>query len=93
MPDAVVDANYGLIPEEGEHARGDGDGLEGRAHPGAFGVADAVDVGGFEAGFGEGALDEGDDVGAVVQGGVFGEEAGAGGGDVGVSDVGEDFGG
>lgn len=47
----------------------------------------------MEARFGEGALDERDDVGAVVEGGVFGEEAGAGGGDVGVSDVGEDEGG
>lgn len=41
-------------------------------------------------GLGEGALDEADDPGAVVEGGVFGEEAGARGRDVGVSQVGED---
>lgn len=89
----MVDANDGLVPEEGEHARGYGDGLEGRAHPRAFGVADAVDVRGFEAGFDEGTLHERDDMRAVVYGGVFGEETGAGGGDVGVSEVGEDYGG
>lgn len=44
VADAVVDADEGLVPEEGEHARGDGDGLEGRTHAGTFGVADAVDV-------------------------------------------------
>lgn len=43
--------------------------------------------------FAEGAFHEGDDVGAVVPRGVLGQETFAGGGIVGVSDVGEDDGG
>lgn len=41
-------------------------------------------------GLGEGALDEADDPGAVVEGGVFGEEAGACRRDVCMAQVGED---
>lgn len=93
VSDAVVDADEGLIPEEGQGARADGDAGEGRAHAGALGEADAVDVGGGDARLGDGAAGEGDELSAVVEGGVFGEEARAWRGDECVSQVGEDGGG
>lgn len=91
MPDAVVDADEGEVPEQGECAGGDGDGLEWSAHAGAFGVADTIDIIYSDVGGGEGLADESSDVAAVVEGGVFGEEAFAWWGDVGLSDVGEDY--
>lgn len=88
--DAVVDGDDGLVPEQGEDADGDGGDLEGGAHAGALGVAEAVDVGGGEGGVGEGGADEGEEVAEVVVGGLAGEEAVAGRGDVGVARVRED---
>lgn len=93
VADAVVDADEGSIPEQGQGARANGHAGEGRAHAGTLGEADAVDVGGGDTGLGDGAAGEGDELGAVVEGGVFGEEARAGRGDECVSQVGEDGGG
>ena len=93
MSDAVVHPNDGLVPQRGQHARCEGDALERGAHARALGIAYYVDVGDAEVGFAESVFDEGDDVGAVVAGGVFGEEAFARGGVEGVSDVGKDDGG
>ena len=93
MPDAVVHAYEGFVPEEGEHACGYGDGLEGGAHAGAFGVAYTIDITDGDFCFAESGFYDGDEMLAVVFGGVFGEEAFAGGGDEGVADVGEGDGG
>lgn len=88
--DAMVDGNDGLAPEQGEGADGGGGDLERRAHAGALGVAEAVDVGGRQAGIREGGAEEGQQVAEVVVGRLPGEEAVARRRDVGVAGVGED---
>lgn len=93
MAYAVVDADEGFVPQERKGSGGDGDRGEGGAHAGAAGVADAVYIWDSDIGDTEGLEGDADEEGAVVGGGVFGEEAGAGGGDEGVADVGEDGGG
>lgn len=55
--DAVVDGDDGFAPELGEDADDDGGDLEGGAHAGALGVAEAVDVGGGDGGGVEGGAD------------------------------------
>ena len=92
VADTVVDADQGLGPQQAQRARRHRHALQRRAHAWAAGVADAVDVADAEVGFGEGGAHELDDPLAVVARGVFGEEAGAGWGDVGVAEVGEDLG-
>lgn len=86
----MVYAHQWFVPEEAEGAGGEGDGLEGGTHAGALCVAYYIDGGRGEAGLVESLLDEAGHPAAVVQGGVFGEEAGAGRGDEGVAEVGED---
>lgn len=44
VADTVVDAHERLVPQQAQGAGGDGDGLQRRAHPGALGVAYAVDI-------------------------------------------------
>lgn len=92
MSHAMVDAHQRLVPQQGQGAGSDGDAGQRSAHAGTLGEADAVDVGGRDAGFGNGAARKGDELGAVVQRRVFGEEARAWGGDEGVSQVREDGG-
>lgn len=93
VSDAVVDAHQWLAPQETQTAGGDGHGLQRRPHPGTLGEAYAVDVRDLCAGLLERAFHQRHEPVAVVFGGVLGEEAFAGRGDVRVSDVGEDLGG
>ena len=73
-----------------EHPSDDSTGDEGAAHPRAFGVGDEGDILARDARLVEGGLDEGEEMLLVVHGRLAGEEAGPGGGDEGVSWVGED---
>jgi hypothetical protein len=47
---AVVDGDDGLLPDLRQHAHHHGDADQRRAHPGAFRVAQAVQVGRVDAG-------------------------------------------
>lgn len=71
----MIDGDEGFAPEEGEGAGGEGDGLQGGAHAGPAGVAYAGDVFWGYVSFVESCFYDGDEVGAVVFGGVFWEEA------------------
>jgi len=92
VSDAVVDADQRLVPQQAQGARGDGDGLQRRAHPRPLGVADAVDVRDARVGLLQRAGHERRDPCAVVLGYVLRQEAFPRRRDVRVSDVGEHFG-
>lgn len=90
MSHAVVHSHDGLVPEARQDPDGEGADLERGPHAGPAGVAEAVEVGGGDAGGLEGGVDQGEEVVEVVVGGLPREEAVAGGSDVGVAGVGED---
>lgn len=90
VPDAVVDADEGLVPEQGQRARAHGHRGQRRAHAGALREADAGQLVGGHAGVAQGGRGHGRKVPPVVQRRVLGQEARARGRDERVPHVGED---
>lgn len=92
VSDAVVHADQGLAPEQGEGARGDGDALQRRAHARPLGVADAGQLGGRDARRAQRRPRDLHEERAVVLRRVLGQEPRPRRRDEGVPDVGEDGG-
>lgn len=90
MRHAVIHPNKGLVPQLRQHSYGGSAYLERGAHAGALGVANAVDVGGGDAGFVKRGAKQAGEILEVMLGRLAGEEAVAGRGDVGGARVCED---
>jgi len=90
VTDAVVHADEGEVPHEREGTCCECYGLERCAHARAFRVGYAGEGGGDQVSLGEGAFDEANDPLAVVERGVFREEASSCWRDVGMTKICED---
>lgn len=85
--DAVIDGHYRLLPQQSHCASGERTRREWGAHPGAFRVADAIDIFRSDLCLSEGLLSNGWEPLPMVIGYDFGQEAFARGSVVCVSDI------